>query len=109
MKSTVMELTSEELTGYPRSYATTALKFNPSKAWVNSVSKANDQAPNLHQNGGDRILLQADRMKVEDKKWRGGGKPNVLNARILPRTVLSSAQNADENRTAVLMRKEPRS
>ncbi|MBK9599540.1 MAG: ATP-binding protein [Flavobacteriales bacterium] len=48
-------------------------------------------------------------MKVEDKKWRGGGKPNVLNARILPRTVLSSAQNADENRTAVLMRKELRS
>ncbi|QQS71670.1 MAG: AAA family ATPase [Flavobacteriales bacterium] len=108
-ESTVMELTSEELTGYPRSYATTALKFNPSKAWVNSVVKPMTRRRTFIKTEGDRILLQADRMKVEDKKWRGGGKPNVLNARILPRTVLSSAQNADENRTAVLMRKELRS
>lgn len=40
---------------------------------------------------------------------RGGGKAPSFTARLLPRSVLSSAQNAEEARTAVLLRKEMRS
>ena len=55
------------------------------------------------------VNLHADRMQDSDKTRRGGGKPAGFLAATLPRTVLSSAQNADETRTAVLVRKEMRS
>ncbi len=55
------------------------------------------------------VNLHADRMQDSEKTRRGGGKPAGFLAATLPRTVLSSAQNAEETRTAVLVRKEMRS
>lgn len=58
--------------------------------------------------GDHRISLQSDRMRAEGQSKRGGGRPTDFLASPLPRTVLSSAQNADETRTAVLLRQEMR-
>ncbi|MBL8947939.1 MAG: ATP-binding protein, partial [Myxococcales bacterium] len=56
----------------------------------------------------DRVVLHADRMQTPGSQQRGGGKSQPFAARTLPRTVLSSAQTADETRTAVLLRHEMR-
>ncbi|MDX9752060.1 MAG: AAA family ATPase, partial [Flavobacteriales bacterium] len=106
---TKLELVREELNGYTLSHATKELRFRPSREWVKSVVKAGTRVRSYIRSKEDRIELQADRMKVANKKWRGGGKPTLFNTSGLPRSVLSSAQNADENRTAVLVRKEMRS
>jgi len=58
--------------------------------------------------GDPVVMLHLDRMQAPDKDKRGGGKPSRYALGELPRTVLSSAQNADETRTAVLLRQEMR-
>ncbi|MCA9528328.1 MAG: ATP-binding protein, partial [Myxococcales bacterium] len=53
------------------------------------------------------VRLSSDKMRGDGDR-RGGGRPADFLARTLPRTVLSAAQNADEARTAVLVRAELR-
>ncbi len=69
-------------------------------AFITTFTESADRAP--------QIRLHADRMLDESMPKRGGGRPSSFPIERLPRTVLSSANNADEYRTAVLLRQEMR-
>lgn len=108
-----IRLQSERLTYIPKSRYREHLKFPYSKAWLDSVAISTKRTTSFittesGKYGNTIVRLQSDRMRSEEKSKRGGGKSTGFNAEKLPRTVLSSAQNADEHRTAVLVRQEMR-
>jgi predicted ATPase len=109
-----IRLAHEELTYVPKGEAAKQLLFPHSKIWRDSVVKASARRTSFittkaDESRGTVIRLQSDRMQDSDKSRRGGGGSTAFAADTLPRTVLSSAQNADETRTAVLVRNEMRS
>lgn len=109
-----IRLEREELNYLPKKEAAKRLPFAHSIKWLNSVVKASARRTTFIQTEEDSrrgtvIRLQSDRMQDTDKSKRGGGGATGFAALGLPRTVLSSAQNADETRTAVLVRQEMRS
>lgn len=106
---TRIQLVSENLKGYPQSHAVRNLKFKYSRDWLRSVVKSAKTSDTFIYTEDGRVFLPSDRMLKDNKKVRGGGKAMPFSIETLPRTVLSSAQNADENRTAVLVRREMRS
>ncbi len=106
-------LTREELTYVPKSFARRRLAFPHSPLWLSSVVRAPSRRTTFIRtsqttHGDSVVVLQSDRMLDPGKGKRGGGKPTEYLATRLPRTVLSSAQNAEETRTAVLLRQEMR-
>ncbi len=108
-----IRLTHEKLVYIPRREARKRLGFSHAGAWRDSVVKTSQRrAPFIDMEGdGEKRLvrLSSDKMKDESKSKRGGGRPTDFLANNLPRTALSGAQNADEARTAVLVRREMRS
>lgn len=103
----------EELNYLRKGAAKDRLGFDADRKWVDSVIVSTKRTRKFISSEEDAkrgtiITLSADRMKGEGKSKRGGGKPPTFSAEVLPRTVLSSAQNADEHRTAVLVRQEMR-
>jgi predicted ATPase len=108
-----VQLDEESLEYIARGDARRQLGFPHKKEWRDSVvSTSHRRAPFIVVEGeGDerKIRLSSDKMRDESKSNRGGGRPTDFLARTLPRTVLSAAQNADEARTAVLVRAEMRS
>lgn len=109
-----IRLEREELNYIAKAEAAKRLRFNHSKRWLDSVVKASARRTTFIQTDSDSrrgtvIRLQSDRMQDQDKSKRGGGGATGFSANTLPRTVLSSAQNADETRTAVIVRNEMRS
>lgn len=109
-----IRLEHEELNYIPKREAARRLPFAHSAKWLTSVVKASARRTTFIQTEDDPrrgkvIRLQSDRMQDADKSKRGGGGATGFPANGLPRTVLSSAQNADETRTAVLVRQEMRS
>lgn len=112
--SSRIRLEKEELNYITKAEASKRLPFPHSRKWLASVVKASARRTTFIQTDeGDRrgkvIRLQSDRMQGDEKSKRGGGGSTGFPASGLPRTVLSSAQNADETRTAVLVRQEMRS
>lgn len=107
------ELKNERLTYIAQGKTKKRLGFKPSDAWLDSViQKSHRRASYIEtydSGNGKRIRLSADKMRDDNKSNRGGGRPTNFLASSLPRTALSAAQNADETRTAVLVRKEMRS
>jgi predicted ATPase len=107
-----IRLLSEKLTYIPKSKYREHIFFPHSKPWLDSVALSTKRTTSFISTENTRVgtvvRLQSDRMRQEEKANRGGGKPTGFNAERLPRTVLSSAQNADEHRTAVLVRQEMR-
>lgn len=108
-----IRLDSEKLGYITKADSEDALGFIHSKAWRESVISASGRKATyittaLDDNRGSVIRLQSDRMLAEGKSQAGGGKSFAFLAKSLPRTVLSSAQNAEESRTAVLVRQEMR-
>ncbi len=122
-------LTDDRSTSIPKislerevlSYVTKAetrqrLGFPHAKEWRDSVARGTGRRSSrtfirteADANTGDTVIhLQSDRMRAADKDRRGGGRPAAFLASRLPRTVLSSAHNAEEARTAVLLRREMR-
>lgn len=108
-----VRLEHERLVYIPKGKTKEKLGFPFSSIWRDStVFNSDRRAPFIDtvRHGDDTIVrLSSDKMRDQAKSKRGGGKPADFLARNLPRTVLSSAQNADEARTAVLARLEMRS
>ncbi|MCQ4167397.1 AAA family ATPase [Tahibacter harae] len=109
-----IRLDYEHLTYIPKSKYKEHLFFPYSRDWIESVAVSTKRTTSFisteHSSGrGNVVRLQSDRMRQEEKKQQGGGKASGFSADKLPRTVLSSAQTADEQRTAVLVRQEMRS
>src|SRR5690606_7684173 len=98
----------------PKTKYKESLRFPNKKEWLSSAAISTRRTTSFistdAQTGrGTVVRLQSDRMRQLDKSQRGGGKAFGFHADKLPRTVLSSAQTADEHRTAVLVRQEMRS
>ncbi len=109
-----IRLEHEELNYISKKEAPKHLLFPHSRKWFESVVKASPRRTTFIQTDEDErrgriIRLQSDRMQGDEKNRRGGGGAAGFLATTLPRTVLSSAQNADETRTAVLVRQEMKS
>jgi predicted ATPase len=109
-----IRLDYEHLTYIPKSKYKDHLRFPYKKEWLDSAAINTKRTTSFisteAQTGrGNVVRLQSDRMRQEAKSQRGGGKAFGFHADKLPRTVLSSAQTADEHRTAVLVRQEMRS
>ncbi|MEW6218801.1 MAG: AAA family ATPase [Thermodesulfobacteriota bacterium] len=99
-----IELLHEELTYITKGEAAGRLPFRHKLDWRSSVLHADRRAPYITTDRGV-IRLHQDRRREEGKKKRGGATWEFPLA-SLPRTVLSSAQNAKEAPTAVLVRRE---
>lgn len=84
------------------------LGFPYRKEWLQSVFKTSARETSFISTdlAGGSVRLHADRMAEGKGKRRGGGEWADFPAKTLPRTVLSNARNADEHRTAVLVRQE---
>lgn len=109
-----IRLEKEELSYISKSDSEKHLPFQHSKKWLESVLPSSTRRTSFIQTDSDSprgsvIRLQSDRMQGDDKSKRGGGKATAFAVSGLPRTVLSSAQNAEESRTAVIVRQEMRS
>jgi len=99
-----LEVLSESMVHINQSEARRGLGFNHSKAWRDSVISGRRTSPYIstEQEGGVAVIsLHADSIG-----GRGGGRPRRVPAAGLPRTMLSSVNNATENRTLVLARQE---
>lgn len=106
-----IQLEREALSYITKPEANRRLAFPHTAEWRDSVVRKSYRRKSFISTDSEKriVNLHADRMQDSDKTRRGGGKPAGFSASTLPRTVLSSAQNADETRTAVLVRKEMRS
>ena len=99
-----LELVHESLVHINRSKAKSRLGFAHEKEWCDSVIKGRRTSPYIstkHENDIAIVSLHAD--SIGEK---GGGRPRRVPAESLPRTVLSSVNNAAEHRTLVLARQE---
>lgn len=108
-----IELRREDLGYVTQGEAKQRLGFHFEPDWFSSVFRKSPRRATyietLENEAPTRVRLSADKMRDDAKSKRGGGKPTDFYAATLPRTVLSAAQNADESRTAVLLRAEMRS
>ena len=91
----------ESLTHLNLSEAHKLLGFESKDEFRRSCLKGRRTTPYISTSPEGQVLLHADA-----KAGKGGGTPRKLLARDLPRTVLSSAENAAEHRTATLERRE---
>jgi predicted ATPase len=95
-----IEIVKETLTHKNLTNARESLGFPHSPAFRDSCVKGQRRRPYISTNEGN-VLLHAD-----SKGGKGGGNPRKVRASDLPRTVLSTAENAAEHRTATLARRE---
>jgi predicted ATPase len=100
LNATTLEIVHENMVHLNRSEAQQHLRFDPSKAWRESVVRGRRTSPYISTHGLN-VLLHTD---IEG--GQGGGRPRQFVASSLPRTVLSSANSAAEYRTLVLARQE---
>jgi predicted ATPase len=103
-----IELEGENLTYIQKGEAVREMRFPHSPKWRESVLHADRRAPYIttdHKLG--IVKRHQDRRREEGEKKRGGATWEFPLTH-LPRTVLSSAQNAKEAPTAVLVREEMR-
>lgn len=99
-----LEVTYERMEHINKSGAGNVLGFPHSPSWRDSVIKGRRTVPYIETLGeGNRtfVLTRADSLG-----GLGGGGPRRLLAANMPRTVLSTANNAAEHRTLVLARQE---
>lgn len=99
-----LEVAFESMEHINKTGAMEVLGFPHSPAWRNSVIDGRRTVPYIEtkdDNGRTIILTRAD-----SEGGLGGGGPRRALATNMPRTVLSTANNAAEHRTLVLARKE---
>ena len=100
-----LEIVRESMVHINRSKATNRLGFPHKKSWRDSVVKGRRTSPYIstefEENGEAVVSLHADSVA-----GLGGGRPRRVPAANLPRTMLSSVNNAAEHRTLVLARQE---
>jgi predicted ATPase len=98
-----IELVSESMVHLNRENAGANLGFQHSKAWRNSAIRGRRSSPFISTKVEDEtqvVLLHADAGSDS------GGRPRRVPANSVPRTMLSSVNNASEHRTLVLARQE---
>jgi predicted ATPase len=95
-----IELVSESLMHLNRGTARKQLGFPCSKSFRDSAIKGRRASPYISSEG-DHVSLHAD-----SARGLSGGRPRKVPASSLPRTMLSSVNNAAEHRTVVLARQE---
>ncbi|WP_437588648.1 AAA family ATPase [Sorangium sp. So ce1000] len=95
-----LEVVQEKLTHLNLTDARKLLGFPSSPTFRESCIKGRRTSPYISTKDGF-VLLHAD-----SKGGKGGGNPRKVRAADLPRTVLSTAENATEHRTATLARRE---
>jgi predicted ATPase len=94
----------ESMVHINRGDAKAHLAFNHKKAWRDSVVRGRRTSPYIstdEENGVAVVALHAD-----SEGGKTGGRPRRVPASSLPRTMLSSVNNAAEHRTLVLARQE---
>ncbi|MEZ4392794.1 MAG: AAA family ATPase [Polyangiales bacterium] len=96
-----LRVRQESLTHLNLSEARKLLGFKSQEEFRKSCLRGRRTTPYISTTPDGQVLLHADA-----KGGKGGGMPRKLLARDLPRTVLSSAENAAEHRTATLARRE---
>ena len=100
-----LEIVRERMVHINRSKAKTHLVFSHKKSWRESVVKGRRTSPYIstepEPDGEPVVSLHADSVA-----GLGGGRPRRVPAANLPRTMLSSVNNASEHRTLVLARQE---
>ncbi len=100
-----LEIARERLVHINRSTARSRLRFPHETSWRESVVKGRRTSAYIStETEGDEgpiVSLHADSIA-----GKGGGRPRRVPAASLPRTMLSSANNAAEHRTLVLARQE---
>lgn len=99
-----LEVTYEHMEHINKTGAREALGFPHAPAWRDSVITGRRTVNYIEtgtQDGRSIVSIRAD-----SKGGNGGGGPRKLLAANMPRTVLSTANNAAEYRTLVLARKE---
>ena len=100
-----LEIVRERMVHINRSKAKQRLGFPHKKSWRDSVVKGRRTSPYIstepEANGEAVVSLHADSVA-----GLGGGRPRKVPAANLPRTMLSSVNNAAEHRTLVLARQE---
>jgi predicted ATPase len=100
-----LEILAESLEHINRSKAGAELAFTHKKEWLASVIRGRRTSPYIStsRNESKKTVIQ---LHADSEGGEGGGRPRPRAAETLPRTVLSSVNNAVEHRTAVLVRKE---
>ena len=100
-----LEIVREKMVHINRSEAKNRLGFSHKKSWRDSVVKGRRTSPYISteiEGAGEAVVsLHADSVA-----GLGGGRPRRVSAANLPRTMLSSVNNAAEHRTLVLARQE---
>ena len=99
-----LEIVREKLVHINRSQAKKRLGFPHKTPWRDSVVKGRRTSPYISteiEHEGAVVSLHADSVG-----GTGGGRPRRVPAASLPRTMLSSVNNAAEHRTLVLARQE---
>lgn len=101
-----IELFHESLTYVKKGEAKERLGFTHSRKWRDSVISSQRATPFISTDPQSNLVkLHQNRPPGPGQKSSGGRTWEFL-LNSLPRTVLSSARNAQENRTAVLVRRE---
>jgi predicted ATPase len=99
-----LEVVRESMVHINRSESKRRLGFEHKKAWRDSVVKGRRTSPYISTEAeGGEILVS---LHADSVAGLGGGRPRTVTASSLPRTMLSSVNNAAEHRTLVLARQE---
>jgi predicted ATPase len=100
-----LEIVHESMRHISQSRAHAELGFPHSRAWRESVVRKKRNVPyieTLSRDGQPTTVIT----RADSQGELGGGRPRPVSAANLPRTVLSTANNAAEYRTLVLARHE---
>lgn len=98
-----MEILKEEMVHQNKSDARKQLGFRHSKSWRESAVIGRRTSPYISTEIKEGIAYVS---LHTDSEGGGGGRPRQVPAASLPRTMLSSVNNAAEHRTLVLARQE---
>ncbi len=99
-----LEIVSESMVHVNRSEAKARIGFSHKKAWRDSVVKGRRTSPYISTERKDDAAVIS--LHADSAGELGGGRPRRVPAHGLPRTMLSSVNNAAEHRTLVLARQE---
>ena len=99
-----LEVISESMEHINKTGADAVLRFPHLQAWRDSVIHGRRTVPYIETSSDDGRTIVLTR--ADSKGGFGGGGPRRLLAANMPRTVLSTANNAAEHRTLVLARRE---
>lgn len=99
-----LEIVSERMDRFVRANAETQLGFKHTKPFRESVILGRRTSPYISTEIKDDASIIS--LHADSEGGKGGGRPRLVPASSLPRTMLSSVNNAAEHRTLVLARQE---